>query len=229
MGTHQTVGDPRYMDVAQSDYRLLPTSPAWGTGMVLQCVPADIDGLAFGSGPRNRGCYRDAAEMLVAAACEDAWVYQNAPQTTGGAHWTALDVGILADPTGSINYSVEVVPSGPLSAAVTVGATDDPLVWAISGGRSGVDPVGKVTLNVTVIGDDENAGGFTTAQIEVRKLGDINGDGKVNALDKALLVKRLNGLAVTQADRAFDLNGDGELDQDDMAVMNALLNGLKLP
>jgi len=56
MGTHQTTGNPFFQDAAHRDYHLPATSPAYGSGRCLQCVPADIDGVPYGD-KRNRGCY----------------------------------------------------------------------------------------------------------------------------------------------------------------------------
>jgi len=60
MGTAQTTGAAGFCNAASHDYRLLPVSPARGTGCTLQCVPADIDGVPHPSDGRNRGCCADA-------------------------------------------------------------------------------------------------------------------------------------------------------------------------
>ncbi|NLF31723.1 MAG: DUF1565 domain-containing protein [Planctomycetes bacterium] len=60
MGTNITTGSPGYLDPAARNYRLDPSSPAFRSGRPLQCVPADIDGVAFDAAAPNRGAYAAA-------------------------------------------------------------------------------------------------------------------------------------------------------------------------
>jgi hypothetical protein len=60
MGTRVTTGSPGYLDPAARNYRLDPSSPAWQSGRILQCVPADIDGVPHNMLTPNRGCYAAA-------------------------------------------------------------------------------------------------------------------------------------------------------------------------
>jgi|TARA_B110000908_G_scaffold172777_1_gene243124 hypothetical protein len=55
MGTLVTLGDPLFVDESSDDYRLQASSPATGTGTALPGVPADLHGVLYNSGNRNRG------------------------------------------------------------------------------------------------------------------------------------------------------------------------------
>jgi hypothetical protein len=57
LGADATTGDPGFVDPSKRDYHLKPDSPAAGTGVTMQCVPADIDGKAHPREKRNKGCY----------------------------------------------------------------------------------------------------------------------------------------------------------------------------
>ncbi len=57
-GTDITAGPPLYEDPGARSYLLQQGSPARGTGTVLPCVPADMDGVSYGNDP-NRGAYAD--------------------------------------------------------------------------------------------------------------------------------------------------------------------------
>jgi len=60
-GTAVTGGDPLFVDPSKGDYRLREGSPCLGTGVKIQCVPADIDGVPYGESP-NRGCHATKKE-----------------------------------------------------------------------------------------------------------------------------------------------------------------------
>lgn len=55
-------------------------------------------------------------------------------------------------------------------------------------------------------------------------VGDLNGDGKVNNRDLALLQRYLNGWEVTVVEVAMDINTDGKVNNRDLAAMQRLLN-----
>jgi hypothetical protein len=59
-GTPFTAGDPGFADPAADIYRLQSGSPARGSGSVMACVPADIEGTLFGASP-NKGAYAGVA------------------------------------------------------------------------------------------------------------------------------------------------------------------------
>ena len=61
-----------------------------------------------------------------------------------------------------------------------------------------------------------------------RKLGDIDGDGSVTAMDKLEMNKKLNGLYTPYPNRAFDLDGDASINAVDKLILNQILNGIPL-
>lgn len=63
MGIEATGGDPSFVAPDKLDFHVLPTSPAAQSGLPLQCVPADIDGMQRSLKRPTRGCYV-AAEPL---------------------------------------------------------------------------------------------------------------------------------------------------------------------
>lgn len=61
MGEDAVTGDAGFADVEGNDFRITESSAAWGKGVPLQCVPADINGTEWGDTP-NLGCYAQGAE-----------------------------------------------------------------------------------------------------------------------------------------------------------------------
>ena len=170
------------------------------------------------------------AAITVSAALDWDWVYQNAPTRTQGRHKCVLTIAVTNDPNGNTTYTANVTRNAASTGQVVIESTADPLVWNIKGGQYGVDPFGAVTLDVSVTGNEHGGTGTTTANLTVRKLGDIDGSGAVGLQDKVQLNKRLNGLATPGYDlRHFDLNGGGTVGLDDKLILNMILNGLPVP
>jgi len=167
------------------------------------------------------------APLVVQAALDWDWVYQNAPTRTQGRHKCVLTISVTSDPNGNTTYTANVTRNAASTGEVVIESTANPLVWNIKGGQYGVDPFGAVTLDVSVTGNEHGGTGTTTANLTVRKLGDIDGSGAVGLQDKVQMNKRLNGLATPGYDlRHFDLNGGGTVGLDDKLILNMILNGL---
>ena len=166
-------------------------------------------------------------QPLTATAGQD-WTYQNTATSTANRHAVSLWIAVT-DPNDNSGYNVTVTANPSSTGTVVIESTSDPLTWTLRGGQRGVDPVGPVTLDVVVTGVDKGGACAIVAQAEVRQLGDIDGSGAVNALDKAQLTKRLNGLAVTFDDHRFDLDGSGAVNALDKALLTKALNGLAVP
>lgn len=62
-------------------------------------------------------------------------------------------------------------------------------------------------------------------EIIVAERGDVDGNGKVNVMDLALLQRFLNDWEVTIVEIASDMNGDGKINMMDLAVLQRYLNG----
>lgn len=56
-------------------------------------------------------------------------------------------------------------------------------------------------------------------------IGDVNGDGKVNTRDNAVLIQYLNGWDITIDEKVADVNGDGKVNTRDNALLIQYLNG----
>ena len=53
----------------------------------------------------------------------------------------------------------------------------------------------------------------------------INGDGKINNRDLALLQQHINGWDVTVNADAMDVNNDGDVNNRDLALLQQYING----
>ncbi|WP_269540128.1 hypothetical protein [Cerasicoccus fimbriatus] len=60
LGENATLGDPQFVDYDNDNYRLLPTSPAYGTGSLPPGVPADVNGVPYDPESPNRGVFAKA-------------------------------------------------------------------------------------------------------------------------------------------------------------------------
>ena len=58
-------------------------------------------------------------------------------------------------------------------------------------------------------------------------VGDVNGDGDVNAIDLNLLRRMVQGIMLPKL--AADINNDGRWDDDDVYLMRRMLQGLYSP
>jgi hypothetical protein len=56
-GTSASTGNPQYVNTAAWDYHVQAGSPARGTGKVLACVPADMEGRAYSPTAPDKGAY----------------------------------------------------------------------------------------------------------------------------------------------------------------------------
>lgn len=65
-GTDFTTGDPLYNDPGGRDYHLQDGSPAKGSGKVLDCVPADMDGRLYDPAAPSKGPYSSYVEHIRA-------------------------------------------------------------------------------------------------------------------------------------------------------------------
>jgi hypothetical protein len=171
-----------------------------------------------------------AIPITAAFGPDQNWVYQNAPSATGGRHLSVLTISVTSDANGNSSYSAMVTRNSSSSGQVVIEPTNHPLVWSIRGGQHGLDPVGPVTLDITVTGWDKGGQGTTTAQVTVYQLGDIDKDGSVTEGDRTVLKEWLNGLySGPRTLRDFDLDGDEAVTGADRVLLNRILNGLPIP
>ncbi len=174
--------------------------------------------------------HNTADQLDIAASLDWSWVYQNTPQSTAWRHKCVLAITIVNDPNGNLTYSSFVTQNVMSTGKVIIQPTANPLVWDILGGDATVpDPIGSVTLNVLVVGNEVGGLDTTTVTLNVRQLGDIDGNGFVNLIDKVNFNKRLNGMVTPYPDRCYDLTGDTFVNVLDKVIMNRALNGMPIP
>ena len=92
----------------------------------------------------------------------------------------------------------------------------------------------EISRTTETIAIDENAHAFDDENdtecnngcgYSILVYGDVNGDGKVNAKDCALVVQHVTGWDVKLNLTAADVNGDGEVNAKDYALMIQFING----
>ncbi|MBN1507076.1 MAG: hypothetical protein JW955_09535 [Sedimentisphaerales bacterium] len=170
-------------------------------------------------------------ELGVSAEVDWSWVYENTEVTTGFGHKSILTITVDDDPLDNSAYDATVEVDPESAGDVTVNATEDPLVWEIIGGdRNGAtSPVGNVNLVITVTGAEFGGLGGTSAQVAVRRLGDIDGSGWVDQMDNWYFNRRYYGMSTPYPDRHYDLDADNDVDIGDRTILTNMLNGVPIP
>jgi hypothetical protein len=244
-GSGNTSYDPLFSPV-EGDYHLQslvgrynPATGLWEQDAQLSsCIDGGSLWLALDLEPMpngrrvNCGGYGNTPEASLSGTLFDItlsfvdgwdWTYQNTELATEDRHKVALGVSVSNDWNGNSTYYVTVTKTGG-AGDVVVQPTADPLVVNLLGGRRGTGGVGPVELNVYVAGDVGGAASANTSVV-VRPLGDMDGSGDVDALDKQQMNKRLNGVETGLPDRAFDLTGADGINAVDKQLMNIIMNG----
>jgi hypothetical protein len=183
--------------------------------------------------------------LAIMADLDHDWVYQNTPVATQDRHHSVLTVEITGGNLEGQTYAITIGQGhGPLVSfqvaqpvAIVPGM---PQTLNVLGGRRATTapspaPAGvyqAYVLDVTVTGTPILQTATAEVSLVLRALGDIDGDGLVNAADKLEMNKKLNGLAnlpgITLRD--LDLSGDGALvNAEDKLTINQVLNGLTVP
>lgn len=108
----------------------------------------------------------------------------------------------------------------------------DSLTRTLVGGLRGNCTPDQISVDVLVRGTTSLQAAPAVVTLTLRKLGDVDGDGLVNASDKLEINKKLNGLSTLPGIelRNLDLSGDGVLvNAEDKLAINQVLNGLAVP
>ena len=66
-GSNSTTGNVQFVNAPARDYHLQASSPAYGTGERMQCVPADLNGVPYGPRP-NRGALSNISPPKITPA-----------------------------------------------------------------------------------------------------------------------------------------------------------------
>ncbi|NLX57593.1 MAG: hypothetical protein GXY74_00725 [Phycisphaerae bacterium] len=160
------------------------------------------------------------------------WAYGNLPVTTQDRHQCILSLS-LTDPAGAGSYTVDARELTGGNAAFTILNMPTALTTITfqAGQRPSPDAQAALTgyvVEVRNTADRTHLLHWQTGTPTRRKLGDIDGDGSVTAMDKLEMNKKLNGLYTPYPNRAFDLDGDASINAVDKLILNQILNGIPL-
>ena len=112
------------------------------------------------------------------------WVYQNTPITTQWRHMSELELTII----GADDYSITVEQNPNSTGNVSITETANPLVYNITGGQRGIGNTGPVFLNIEATDLSTGESTWDIVELNVRELGDLNGDGYTNVNDMLILI-----------------------------------------
>ncbi|HEX2926747.1 MAG TPA: carbohydrate-binding protein, partial [Ruminiclostridium sp.] len=117
--------------------------------------------------------------------------------------------------------------TGTLIGTCPVAATGDWQTWAdVKCSVSGV--TGKHNLYLKFTGESGylfNLNWFTFGKASVTKLGDINNDGQIDALDLQLIKKYLLGSGTIEDIKSADLDASGDINALDLSLLKQYLLG----
>ena len=188
--------------------------------------------------PKN---YRD---FKVNGKSVNAWMeYEN---STDGHVWQMYDSYKLVDPNASGTLSgtvksynsttdpvtVQLFQSGSSAAAYNTSVKGNSASYTISGITPGtytmkVSKKNHVTREYTVTVGAENV----TQDVEIWLLGDVNGDGTINAKDKKIIYGHINDSSTELTGYIFDVgdvNKDGAINAKDKKLIFGHISGTSL-
>ncbi len=229
-GTDASSGETKYVDPASRDYRLQESSPAYASGIFLQCVPADITGKPFNPDGRNKGSY--AMQWQATAPTIQSW---SATATGAATPMAAAENFVCPSAKGmsalraavsaTINASTL---SSPGTTLVAEGGTDHSnLIAGLSlddAGRTIVvslnsSPPDATRYTLTLSAGISDTNGLALAGSRSLSFallsGDANGDGTVDAAD-AKIIRENAGRQVDASTARFDLTGSGQISGQDV-------------
>jgi len=202
---------------------------------IARAVAIDNSGNVYVTGTGDGYLTVKYSQCPVSADLElnNSWMYQSMPGKTGST--LTAGVSVTDDPMGNSSYSYEweiVLPEDVTLAPTTAtggGAGDAYWTFAARGcdepgGLSDSGQTFKVRVRIT--GDDYGNTGVAEAEFGIALLGDVNNDGVVELMDRAIV----NGFWRTGSAGPFslrdcDLNCDGEVELMDRIIANAIWRG----
>jgi len=162
---------------------------------------------------------------ITSATLDRTWLYQSYGQAADRPQATLT---VVVDP-GDIGEQYEVtVQAIEGAASVVIAATGDVHTWQLQGGAYDTTQAAAVEIKVQVTGLTTGYTDHRVLSLEVRGLGDVDGNGVVGTQDKLELNRFLNGIETTAGVEQLDLTGDGLVNTIDKLLLNRLLNGIPL-
>ena len=224
----------------------LPGSPIIGNADDGGNIGSDIDVVDYMAGDFNGDGTRDipvwpyeqpsVPTLEITATLDGDWVYQNTDNATGNRHTRTLTVTITGgEVTGETYQATLAEAGGPVThfqitqPVVLAAATVD--IPVAGGNLDTTTPTSPAaaTLTVTVTGLTQGQVATAEVTLELRRLGNINGDAVVDTEDKLYMNQFLNGLPVAYPAENLDLNADTVVDTADKLLLNQMLNGIAIP
>jgi parallel beta-helix repeat protein len=225
------------------DFSLGASSPAIGAGAGGTNMGSSVNLAQYRAGDFDGDGSRDIPEwppvegppeLVITAALDGDWVYQNADGATGNRHVRILTVEITDGEVPGETYQVTLEEEGgpvmhfqitqPVVMAAAAVAID------VAGGNLYTTTApNSATLTVTVTRVTGGQEATANVDLVLRRLGDINGDSVVDTEDKLFINRFLNGIPATYPAENFDLNADTVVDTADKLLLNQMLNGIAVP
>lgn len=158
------------------------------------------------------------------------WVYQNTEITTADRHKTTLTFAFPGNIIPNTDYTVTITQTGGTGEFSVEDDPSDPLTKYLVGSRrtDGSENTGTAEFEVIIEGDVGGTVIITGLTLNVRRLGDVDGNGFVELTDKTALINKLNSIPVAMPDKAFDIDGNGAIEPTDLSILNNILDGIPI-
>ncbi len=187
---------------------------------------SQLEGEAYDdqSGTQNGSC-SEGGECLGYIENGDYAVYKAVNFGEGAQSFKAR----ISSATSGGNIEIRLdSPTGTLAGTCPVAGTGDWQTWTdVTCNISGVS--GKHDLYLKFTGDSGylfNINWFTfTKENNTVKLGDLNGDGQIDAIDFQIMKKHLLGLGTIENTKVADLDANGAVDALDLLLLKQYLLG----
>ncbi len=178
--------------------------------------------------------YSQGAGLKVDLSIDNLWMYQNLRELTSSG--LTASVSVVDDPMGNSGYSYHweiLLPRDVNLAPKTMsGGGSGDAYWRLAA-RGCHEPAALSDLGeafgvrVTVTGNDYGDTAIAEAKFGVALLGDVNNDGKVDTVDRAIINSFLQtGSAGPYTMRDCDLNCDGAVNPPDYVLVEAIRQGI---
>ncbi len=202
------------------------------------CVEATLEACALAGGtPQGANtlcqdvvCDTPPEPITVSASADRDWVYEHLA-AGGTACEIAFTGSIVDDPENNTSYTFtwSTIPPVDVPGAAFTEITDDGMGQATyrPPARPAWSPSGALyTIQLQITGDQAGNSGVATFTVDVRVLGDVDGDGCTDAADRQI-VNDIEDGDITDPDliEAADVNCDGFVDALDAQVIQAIETG----